>query len=635
MMFSCIGVRTPLAIVTAIQFFRHAACMQAKVAAAAPGILPLQNNPPRWPDTVKVFSPDDEIAYVQKEVNHVWAQNGGNHEHGQFSNHRFALLFKPGVYDVSVPVGYYTQVMGLGKNPSDVKFISSKGVYSESASNDTRPGSLDTFWRSAENFETHADHAWWDQSPGGMMWATSQATPLRRIIVKNSLILFQYLPGNILANYASGGFIANSLVNGQIQSGSQQQYFARNCEAGGTGDTQGWEGGVWNNVFVGSKGFPSSNCGRTETDPPTVNVALAPIAAEKPYIVMEADGKFSLVIPPVSTDRSGIDHTALGARLVSFEQVYVADSARDTAASINTMLRAGLHVVLSPGIYHLHEPLELKHDNQVLLGLGLATLVAANRYAAVKVGNVDGVRLAGVLLEAGDEAPDVLLEWGDAGHQGLAENPGVMHDIFTRVCGPDKPANPRVKAMVRINSGHVIGDNLWLWRADHTTHGFVKSGHCACDHALQVNGDDVTMYGLAAEHALKDIVQWKGERGRVYFFQAELPYDVSQDYGEKGYAGYRVDDSVRVHEAWGIGIYHDFHDYSVVVKSGIIAPRHLETSFVSPLSVFLGGKGKMHHVINDLGEETSEAMSEGEAKPTWWCPQRHSSASFLKRRQLR
>lgn len=594
--------------------------------------IPLQENPPRWPDSVKVFGPEDRTAEIQRQVDSAWSQNGGDHEHGQFSNQRFALLFKPGVYDVSVPVGYYTQVMGLGKHPSDVKFISSKGVYSQSASNETRPGSLDTFWRSAENFETHADYAWWEQSPGGMMWATSQATPLRRIIVKNSLILFQYVKGNILANFASGGFIANLLVNGQIQSGSQQQYFARNCEAEGKGNSQGWDGGVWNNVFVGSKGFPSNNCGRraNQLDPPTVNVASTPIAAEKPYIVTEADGKFSLVIPPVSAETSGIDHVVLDAHHVPFEQVYVADSAKDTATSINAKLHAGLHVVLSPGIYQLHEPLELKHDNQVLLGLGLATLVAANRYAAVKVGNVDGVRVAGVLLEAGDEAPEVLLEWGDAGHRGLAENPGVMHDVFTRVCGPDKPANPKVKVMIRINSGHVIGDDLWLWRADHTVRGSVKKGRCACDHALQVNGDDVVMYGLAAEHSLKDIVQWKGERGRVYFFQAELPYDVSQDYGEKGYAGYRVDDSVHVHEAWGIGIYHDFHDHAVVVKSGIVAPRRLEKNFVSPLSVWLGGKGKMNHVINDLGEETSEALSEGEAKPTWWCPERHASASFLK-----
>lgn len=44
---------------------------------------------------------------------------------------RFVFMFKPGSYDVEVPVGYYTQVLGLGALPNEVIFTSSKGVYSE------------------------------------------------------------------------------------------------------------------------------------------------------------------------------------------------------------------------------------------------------------------------------------------------------------------------------------------------------------------------------------------------------------------------------------------------------------------------------------------------------------------------
>jgi hypothetical protein len=47
--------------------------------------------------------------------------------------------------------------------------------------------------------------------------------------------------------------------------------------------------------------------------------------------------------------------------------------------------------------------------------------------------------------------------------------------------------------------------------------------------ALEVLSDDVTIYGLAAEHTLGDLVLWRGERGRVYFYQCELPYDVATD----------------------------------------------------------------------------------------------------------
>ena len=44
---------------------------------------------------------------------------------------RFVFMFKPGSFDVEVPVGYYTQILGLGSHPSDVVFTSSKGVYSQ------------------------------------------------------------------------------------------------------------------------------------------------------------------------------------------------------------------------------------------------------------------------------------------------------------------------------------------------------------------------------------------------------------------------------------------------------------------------------------------------------------------------
>ena len=48
----------------------------------------------------------------------------------------------------------------------------------------------------------------------------------------------------------------------------------------------------------------------------------------------------------------------------------------------------------------------------------------------------------------------------------------------------------------------MVGDNLWLWRADHDVNGLVSDSANRCDHALVVDGDDVTMYGLAAEHVL-------------------------------------------------------------------------------------------------------------------------------------
>lgn len=80
--------------------------------------------------------------------------------------------------------------------------------------------------------------------------------------------------------------------------------------------------------------------------------------------------------------------------------MYVATE-NDSAATINAKLDSGLHLVLTPGQYKLSESLRVNHGNTVVLGLGLATLITTNGHPCIVVGNVDGVRVSGLLLEAG------------------------------------------------------------------------------------------------------------------------------------------------------------------------------------------------------------------------------------------
>jgi hypothetical protein len=133
---------------------------------------------------------------------------------------------------------------------------------------------------------------------------------------------------------------------------------------------------------------------------------------------------------------------------------------------------------------------------------------------------------------------------------------------------------------------------------------------------MHVRGDDVTLYGAAVEHTLGDLLLWEGERGATYFYQSELPYDVTQaNFGDKGYVGYRVAPGVTSHKGFGIGVYHFFRDNAVTVQTAIVAPAALESSFVSPLTVYLNGKGSVQHVINDKGNVTT-----GPATSTaYWC----------------
>ena len=74
-----------------------------------------------------------------------------------------------------------------------------------------------------------------------MLWAVSQAAPLRRLVVANSLKLYEYRGGGA-AGYASGGFLADSVVKGTVASGAQQQWLTRNSDVGK------WAEGVWNSA---------------------------------------------------------------------------------------------------------------------------------------------------------------------------------------------------------------------------------------------------------------------------------------------------------------------------------------------------------------------------------------------------
>jgi hypothetical protein len=223
-----------------------------------------------------------------------------------------------------------------------------------------------------------------------------------------------------------------------------------------------------------------------------------------------------------------------------------------------------------------------------------------------------------------------LLRWGG---DGSASDPSVLSDVFCRVGGPGS-LKVRASVMVHVAASHVILDNLWLWRADHAElasgeqprsrpvhesncrgashrglhaidatsllldlragpgeqYHLVVPGECSVKNGLIVDGDDVTAYGLAVEHTDQDQVVWRGERGRTYFYQCELPYDVNQTmFGDKGYAGYRVDLAVKKHECWAPGVYSYFRDYPCLVQAAIVAPDTAEVTFMNAFKKKLRG----------------------------------------------
>jgi hypothetical protein len=126
-----------------------------------------------------------------------------------------------------------------------------------------------------------------------------------------------------------------------------------------------------------------------------------------------------------------------------------------------------------------------------------------------------------------------------------------------------------------------------------------------------VNGNEVTIYGLFVEHHQQFQVLWKGNGGRTYFYQSEIPYDppnqpsYTSAPGVNGWASYKVADGVTRHEAWGLGVYSVFIYPDVVLTRAIETPKSPEVRFHDMITVALGEHGAISHVIDDTGEATA------------------------------
>src|SRR5438046_2091002 len=84
---------------------------------------------PEFGPNVMVFDSSMPSQAIQKQIDAVYATQ----EHNEFGQQRNALLFLPGNYSVDVPVGFYTEVMGLGASPDAVTRRADAGVQLQTA----------------------------------------------------------------------------------------------------------------------------------------------------------------------------------------------------------------------------------------------------------------------------------------------------------------------------------------------------------------------------------------------------------------------------------------------------------------------------------------------------------------------
>jgi hypothetical protein len=530
--------------------------------------------PPDFGPNVTILDPSMDAETIQRRVDEIFAEQQTN----QFGERRDAVLFAPGEYDATVDVGFNTSVLGLGLSPDDVTINGQVRVDAEWFDGNA----TQNFWRSVENLAIAP-------TDGVNRWAVAQAAPMRRVHVRGGLDVYPSGSG-----WASGGYIADSRIDGRVASGSQQQWFSRDSEFGS------WDGSSWNMVFSGVRGAPP----QTFPNPPFTVLDATPVSREKPFLYVDDGGAYRVFLPDPRWDSAGASWTSgeTAGRSLSIDRFFVARPG-DSAGRINAALDEGKHLFLTPGVYRLDDTIRIDRADTVVLGIGLPTLVPENGVDAMTVADVGGVRLAGFLIDAGAENSDVLLTIGDERSDARHEaNPTSVHDVFFRIGGAQAG---RATTSLVVNSADVIVDHIWAWRADHGD-GVGWQTNTA-DTGVVVNGANVVATGLFVEHYQRNQVVWNGENGRTVFFQNEMPYDPPdqqawRDGDADGYAAYKIGDQVATHELWGAGSYCYFNvNPSVRASRAFEAPDAPGVKLHGLVTVSLGGNGSIGNVVNSTG----------------------------------
>jgi hypothetical protein len=556
---------------------------------------------PDFGPNVKILHPGLSTADIKATLDSISKQ-----QVSEFGTGRYAVLFMPGTYGSAVSplnfeVGYYEEVAGLGASPRDVTITGTADVHNQC--NSKGCFALPNFWRSLSNLTIHIDTS---RKSGcdraGNFWAVSQGAPLRRVQIDNGFFsLMDFCTG---PSYASGGFIADSVIPGDVLNGSQQQFLVRNSTVGK------WSNAVWNQVFAGVHGAPA----QTFPSPRYTTLATNPVSREKPYLYVEASKHFNVFVPRAQTNSAGPTWTSgpTPGHSIAIEDFFIAKPT-DTVQTINDALSRGLNLILTPGVYEIDKTIEVKRPNTVVLGLGLATLRAVNGVIPMTVADVKGVDISGLIFDAGPVKSPTLLRFGDplrddgigdVHNEADAMDPGALQDVYFRIGGPHVG---KVDVALVVNRNDTILDNIWAWRSDHGN-GIGWTSNTATNGVI-VNGDNVTATGFFVEHFQQYNVIWNGENGKTIMFQNELPYDppnqaAYQHDGLLGWAAYKVADSVKTHKGWGLGSYCYFNvDPSIHNSRAFEVPVAQDVRLHNILALSINA-GTIDHVVNDHGPAT-------------------------------
>ncbi len=242
--------------------------------SAAPAIAATAATPDFGPN-VLIFSHTTPSADIQSAIDKVYATQRRN----EFGPERNAILFLPGDYNVDVPIGFYTQILGLGASPDGVHITGN--VHSDAASRNNN--ATTTFWRATENFSVAP-------TGGVMQWAVSQAAPFRRMHIQGDIILHQN------GGWASGGWMSDSAHRRQRRRRPPAAMDLPQLRVAQL-DRRKLEHGLRRHPQPPDGEWP---------EPPYTKIAKTPIVREKPFLQVDASGNYSVRVPSIRTNSSGI-----------------------------------------------------------------------------------------------------------------------------------------------------------------------------------------------------------------------------------------------------------------------------------------------------------------------------------------
>ena len=546
----------------------------------------------------------------------------------QFDSNRYTAFFEPGTYGSAADplvfqVGYYTQVAGLGAQPSQTVINGAIDVFNNLCTAGTTDCNADdNFWRSMSNLTLNVDlptttpayapRRSTRTAPGATTARRSgrsrRPTPIRRAIINGSVVFQDYCATQ--NDFASGGFIADSQVSGSLNFFGNQQYLTRNSSIGGV------NGALWNMVYSGVEGAPAASFSGQGSQ--NTVLATSPVTEEQPFLYTDASGKYSVFVPAVQTNSSGTSWASgtEAGTAKSLSSFFVANPGTSVAA-IDIALAAGKNLVLTPGVYNLSAPIVVTRPGTVVLGLGFATLVPQHGNAALIVLPNTGVKVSGLIVDAGPVNSPVLVSVGTPGN-GAAGNPDLISDVFFRIGGAETTSTSATVSLLD-NASHSIIDDVWAWRADHG--GDVGWTANKGDTGLVVTGDDVTAYGLAVEHYQKSEVVWTGQGGTDVFFQNELPYDApsqaawNESATFSGYPAFQVGSGVKTFQGYGMGSYVVFIDTTATlhVTEAFQAPQTAGVQFHDVFGLWIGGSGGLDSIINGTGGPATDTTDASHA----------------------